>query len=274
MDLDTNHYVPDSLNAHIDTSEFESELNDLFGSLHGTDLENANFWHDIYVKIITRTNSELSEPNEDDLICRYFTPAKFLWFAHQNSVYFSSAQDFEDRHDSDIPEDYKNTVQKVLMERKVIPLLWDDHLERMRSCWLVSCWTSLDNHHDDYLLWHRYAGNELGIGVVITYGELKKIVEAECTKHEEVKLFQAGRVGYKHPLHIPPFNKRNIFRNEKEVRFACKTELLAALIADVSPLKKKFSLRFSPDAPSAHIDSVCEAWEKMGGGSEYHVVGS
>jgi hypothetical protein len=274
MDLDINQNIPDPQNTHIDTLEFESELNELFGSLHGNKLENANLWNDVYENIITKITNPLSEPNENDLVCRYFTPAKFLWFAHQNAIYFSSAQDFEDSHDSDIPEDYKNSVRKVLKERSVIPLLWDDHLERMRSRWLVSCWTSLDNNnHDDYLLWHRYAGNELGVGVVITYGELKKIVESECKKNEEVKTFQSGCVGYEHPLHTPPFNKRNMFRNEKEVRFACKTELLAGLVTDVSSLKKKFSLRFSPDAPSAHIDSVREVWEKMGGGNEYSISG-
>lgn len=273
MDSDINHYIPDPLNAHIDAREFEKELNAMFGSMQGNELDNANLWPDIYENIISKINSELSEPNEDDLICRYFTPAKFLWFAHQNSVYFGSAEDFEDRHDSDLPEDYKNCVRKILLERKVIPLLWDDHLERMRSRWLVSCWTSLDNHHDDYLLWHRYAGNELGVGVVITYGELKNILEEECRTHEEVKIFQSGSVGYKHPLHLPPFNKRHIFRNEKEVRFACKAELLASLSIDVSLLKEKFSLRFSPDAPRLHIDSVRDVWEKMGGGSEYNISG-
>jgi hypothetical protein len=273
MDSDSNHYIPDQLNAHIDTREFENELNELFGSLRSNELDDANLWPDIYENIISRINSELSEPNEDDLICRYFTPAKFLWFAHQNTIYFGSAKNFEDRRDSDIPEDYNNSVQKTLLERDVIPLFWDDYLERMRSRWLVSCWTSLDNHHDDYLLWHRYAGSELGVGIVITYGKLKTILETECRKDEEVKLFQCGRVGYKHPLHLPPFNKRNIFRNEKEIRFVCKTELLSSKSIDVSSLKETFSLRFSPDAPRAHIDSVREVWKKIGGGSEYHISG-
>lgn len=273
MNADISHYVPDLLNARVDTCKFEKELNYLFGSLQGNELDNANLWSDVYENIIFKINSELAEPNDDDLICRYFTPAKFLWFAHQNSVYLGSAENFEDRHDCDLPEDYKNSVQKILLERKVTPLLWDDYVERMRSRWLVSCWTSLDSHHDDYLLWHRYAGNELGVGVVIAYGELKEVLEAECGKYDEVKIIQSGFVGYKHPLHLPPFNKRYIFRNEKEVRFACKAELLASINIDVSSLKEKFSLRFSPDAPRAHIDSVREVWEKMGGGIEYHISG-
>ena len=273
MDSDSNHYIPDTLNAHIDTREFEKELNELFGTMQGNELDESSLWQDTYENIISKISNNLSEPNDDDLICRYFTPAKFLWFAHQNSIYFGSANDFEDRHDSDIPEDYKNCVQTVLFERKVIPLFWDDYLDRIRSRWLVSCWTSLGNHHDDYLLWHRYAGSELGIGVVISYGDLKKRLEAECAGYKEVKLFQSGYVGYSHPLHLPPFNKRNIFRNEKEVRFVCEANLLASISIDVTPLKEIFSLRFSPDAPRAHIDSIRAVWEKMGGGSEYHISG-
>ena len=69
------------------------------------------------------------------------------------------------------------------------------------------------------------------------------------------------------------FNKRNIFRNEKEVRFVCNTDLLASHSVDISNLKKEFSLRFSPDAPQAHIDSILAVWEKMGGGDEFYIAG-
>ena len=273
MDSDISHYIPDNQNAHIDTREFEKELNDLFGTLRGNELDDANLWSDIYESIISKINSKLTEPNDDDLICRYFTPAKFLWFAHQSTIYFGGANNFEDNRDSDIPEDYKRCIQKILFERNVIPLSWDDYLERMRSRWLVSCWTSLDSHHDDYLLWHRYAGNELGVGVVITYGELRNLLKAKCSSDKDVKQFESGFVGYSHPLHVPPFNKRNIFRNEKEVRFVCETNLIASMSIDVSPLKEKFSLRFSPDAPMTHVDSIRAVWEKMGGGREYHISG-
>ncbi|MCK9989184.1 MAG: hypothetical protein RugAbin2_00198, partial [Rugosibacter sp.] len=33
-----DHYVPDGNNAHLDTSEFERELNTLFGTRSGQDL--------------------------------------------------------------------------------------------------------------------------------------------------------------------------------------------------------------------------------------------
>jgi len=273
MDSDNNHYIADNQNAHIDTREFEKELNELFGTLRGSEVDDATLWSDIYVSIISKINSRLAEPNDNDLICRYFTSAKFLWFAHQSTIHFGSANKFEDKRDSDIPDDYKHCVQKILFERDVIPLAWDDYLDRMRSRWLVSCWTSLDNHHDDYLLWHRYAGSELGVGVVITYGKLRKLLKAECSSDKDVRLFQSGYVGYSHPLHLPPFNKRNTFRNEKEVRFVCEANLLASMSIDVSSLKEKFSLRFSPDAPKAHIDSIRAVWKKMGGGHEYHISG-
>jgi len=269
-----DHYIPDNQNAHIDTREFENDLNVLFQSLKGVSLEDADLWPVVYENIISKISGNIPEPNDDDLVCRYFTPTKFLWFAHQNTIYFGSAGGFEDKCDSDIPEDYNNCVKKVLYERDLISLVWDDYLDRMRSRWLVSCWTNLDNHHDDYLLWHRYAGNELGVGVVIRYGELRDLLKSEFSREKDIKQFKSGIVRYSHPLCLPPFNKRHIFRNEKEVRFVCEANLLASMSIDVSSLKRKFSLRFSPDAPMAHVESICAVWEKMGGGSEYHISGN
>lgn len=268
-----NHYLPDTQNAHIDTSDFEKELEELYGSLEGDELEDANLWGETYQRVIARISSPPDEPNDDELICRYLTPTKFIWFANQNSVYFCGADKFEDKKDSGLPEDYKNSILKTLHNRDVIPLTWDAHLDTMRSHWLISCWTSLDNHYDDYLLWHRYAGSEHGIGVVINYDSIKHHLSSVLSKEENVSNFQSGYVGYKHPLRSPPFNKRNIFRNEKEVRFVCSTDLLSSISVDVSALKKMFSLRFSPDVSQGHVDSVLAIWKKMGGGDEYYIAG-
>lgn len=268
-----DHYIPDGHNAHINTKVFEGELNNLFSSLSGKALEDANLWSEAYQLILNRISNLPDEPRDGELICRYLTPTKFLWFANQNSVYFGGADNFEDKYDSNIPLDYKNSVLKFLHERNALPLEWDDYLVRMRSHWLISCWTSLDSHIDDYLLWHRYAGNEYGIGIVTTYGALKKILESSCSDETDIESFTSGYVRYKSPLCLPPFNKRNMFRNEKEVRFACKTKLLASHAVDISILKNIISLRFSPDAPQEHIDAVLAIWIKMGGGDEYHISG-
>ena len=268
-----DHYIPNKDNAHIDTSKFESEINSLYKSLTGDALCESNLWDSTYKLILNRISNTPKEPQDDELICRYFTPTKFIWFVNKNLVYFSSAVNFEDKHDSDIPPDYKNSILKILFNRDVTPLLWDDHLDRMRAHWLVSCWTSLDNHNDDYLLWHRYAHSEFGVGIVITYGELKNILKKACETEKDVNSFESGYVGYSSPLYSPSFNKRNIFRNEKEVRFVCNTDLLASHSVDISSLKSRLSLRFSPDAPQEHIESIMTIWTTMGGSDEYNISG-
>lgn len=268
-----DHYLPNKDNAHIDTSKFESEINTLYKSLTNDNVNENSHWDNTYKLILNRISSELTEPHNDELICRYFTPAKFIWFANKNLVYFSSATNFEDKQDSEIPLDYKHSVQKILLQKDILPIFWDEHLDRMRAHWLISCWTSLDNHYDDYLLWHRYAESNLGVGVVTTYGELKSALDESCTNNTDVNTFKSGYVNYSNSLHLPPFNKRNIFRNEKEVRFVCNTDLLASHSVDISSLKSKLSLRFSPDAPLEHIESIMNIWTTMGGSDEYNIAG-
>ena len=53
MDSDSSHYVPDNHNAHINTRKFEKELNELFGTLRGNELDEANLWPGIYENIIS-----------------------------------------------------------------------------------------------------------------------------------------------------------------------------------------------------------------------------
>lgn len=271
-----DHYIPDDQNAHIDTCELKNEINNLYETRVGEELEKANLWPKTYESILSCISSNPpEEPSEKALICRYLTPTKFLWFACQEAVYFCGADKFEDKTDSDIPEDYKNCISRILCERNVQnQLLWEAYLDAMRSHWLVSCWTSLDNHYDDYLLWHRYAGDKYGVGITIHYGDLKKELEKSCKNEPHVRKFESGYVGYRHPLRLPPFNKRNIYRNEKEVRFVCKAEVPKSFSVVISSLKKHFSLRFSPDAPTAHVNSIRAVWKKMGGSDKYYIAGN
>ncbi len=150
-----DHYIPNKDNAHIDTSKFESEINTLYKTLTNDNANENIYWDNTYKLILDRISDKLTEPRANNLICRYFTPTKFIWFVSKNLVYFSSAKNFEDKQDSEIPLDYKHAIQKILCQKDILPIFLDNHLDRMRSHWLVSCWTSLDNHDDDYLLWHH-----------------------------------------------------------------------------------------------------------------------
>ena len=63
------------------------------------------------------------------------------------------------------------------------------------------------------------------------------------------------------------------FRNEKEVRFVCGGEALAAVSISLASLKDHIGLRLSPDASRDHIDAVRETWIKWGGSDRYQIAG-
>jgi len=221
---------------------------------------------------MNRLADAVDQPPSETLICRYLSTTKFLWFLRQFDVYFGSPLAFDDKTDCCVPADYNYCVQRFFLERGVTPIAWDDYAERIRSEWLVSSWTELTDHHDDHLPWHCYAGGPSGVGITIRYGELNELLTA---KSAQMRLagFTSGRVAYGSPLKIPPFSKRRIFRNEKEVRFACRGDLLAAVSISIASLKDRVGLRFSPDAPRGHIDAVRDTWIKWGGSELYQIAG-
>ena len=269
-----DHYVADSNNAHIDTSEFERELNELFGTRTGQDLENANLWSNIHDLIEKKTSAAPTEPSDDQLICRYFSPIKFLWFLSQKTIFFSRSNGFDDARDSMIPEDYNQCVQSLLMKRKVIPLAWDEHVRLMQSRWLVSCWTEITGPHDDYLLWHRYAGGKDGVGITLRYGMLRDLFKQSLEADQNTEGFYAGYVSYEQPLKIAPFNKRRMFRNEKEIRFVSRTDILDHKQIEIADLLPEIGLRLSPEASDEHHAAIRHLWKKYSGRTDrIHIAG-
>jgi hypothetical protein len=268
-----DHYVANPSNAHLDTSELETELNTLFGTLSGQDLENAALWPSIHDLIEKKASTAPNEPSDDQLICRYLSPIKFLWLLSQRAVFFGRADGFDDARDSVIPEDYSRCVQRLLMERNVIPIAWDEHVRLMQSRWLVSCWTEITDHHDDNLLWHRYADGKYGVGITLRYGMLRDIFKNALEADRDTEGFYAGYVSYDHPLKIAPFNKRRIFRNEKEIRFVSRTDILAHKHIEISDLISEIELRISPEASGEHRDAIRDAWLRLGGEDRIQIAG-
>lgn len=268
-----DHYVPDGNNAHLDTSEFERELNTLFGTRSGQDLEDAALWPSIHDLIENEVSTAPDEPSDGQLICRYLSPTKFLWFLSQRTIFFGRADGFDDAHDSMIQEDYNRCVHNLLMKKGVIPIAWDEHVQLMRSRWLVSCWTEITDYHDDHLLWHRYAGGKDGVGITLRYGMLRDIFKNALEADRDTEGFYAGYVSYGHPLKIAPFNKRRIFRNEKEIRFVSRTDILAHTHIEISGLISKIGLRISPEASSEHRDAIRDTWLRLGGEDRIQIAG-
>ena len=125
-DIGDDHYVPDAHNAHVDTREFESRLEELTQGLTGRELDHAELWPRIHALAMNRLAGRIEQPASETLICRYLSPTKFLWFLPQLDLYFGSARAFEDKTDCGIPTDYNHCVQRFFLERDVIPIAWDD----------------------------------------------------------------------------------------------------------------------------------------------------
>ena len=265
-----SHYIANPNNAHIDRREFEQEVCQLLASVASTDGVAHYSCNRIHELVESKISCALKEPNDMQLICRYLSPIKFLWFVSEMSVYFGAASKFKDQSDSVIPMDYHNAVLRQLSHAELDCAPWDRHIRAQQSQWLVSCWTKLNSYFDDSLLWSSYAEGALGVGVTVRYGvRLKQAVNKEVG----VNGFYGGEIAYGEPLRVASFNKKNLFRNEKEVRFATRSDSRTSLNVDISMIKPHLGLRLSPESPITHHDAVKDIWLRFGGSREIHVAG-
>jgi hypothetical protein len=172
-----------------------------------------------------------------------------------------------------IPMDYHNAVLRKLTHAQLDYAAWDRYVRDKQSRWLVSCWTKLDSYFDDSLLWNSYADGALGVGVTVRYGVLRDHLRQTVEKVVGATEFYCGEIAYRDPLRVTPFNKRNIFRNEKEIRFATRSTSRTSLCVDIAKIKSELGLRLSPESPIAHRDVVRDIWHRFGGSDEIHVAG-
>lgn len=107
------------------------------------------------------------------LICRYLSPAKFIQFLDTREIAFPTANQFSDKWECVVPEDYNNAVLRIFHELNRSGFIWANYVREKASTWNVSCWTELDNYFDDHLMWSSYAEGNHGIGITIRYGQLK-----------------------------------------------------------------------------------------------------
>lgn len=271
-----DHYIPGK-NAHIDTSDFEAELASLVGSDSGWSLDSDELAEAIYLRIDNRLHKYPSEPRPDAIVCRYMTLEKFVWFLTTKTVYFGDVSRFDDSHDCGLPLDYASAVMKFYFDRNCPPLRWDAYVQRRRRQWLISCWTELDSNVDDYLLWYRYAGGPNGVAITADYQQLKEVLLTGLYKQgnefDKVGNLCGGKVSYDDGLRLLPFNKRKMFKNEKEVRFAGTSTSSSSLSVSVEDLFDNMGLRLSPDASLLHQEAVFDLWHKFGGNDNVHIAG-
>jgi hypothetical protein len=250
-----DHYIVNLKNAHINTSEIEKDilkLAETYKSDKRKDLES------IYNLIFSTIELEPKEPSKDQLICRYLTLDKFLQFIDSRSINFPIATQFSDSRDCLIPEDYDNAVLKVFHRLGISGDVWCDFVKEKAREWNVSCWTQLNDHFDDHLMWDSYAGGSQGVGITVRYGTLKESLNAS------VSTLHCGRVNYE-TLSLLPFNKHYTYHNEKEVRFAFRSSSKKLESISVDNIFSSLGVRISPSATTEHHDMIESLWIRYGG---------
>jgi len=263
---DDDHYIPNPHNAHLDMQEFEIELRSIAAESRQIGRSEAEIIERFYFAALSRLTGLPSEPGDDELICRFLTPKKLLWFVSSKNIRFCSAQEFDDPKECSLPEDYENSIARVLHELDLSPREWENQKWQNGQVWLMSCWTALGSHHDDSLIWHKYAEGPEGVGITIRYGELRDFLKTGIDKIDADEQMRSGRVSYDFPLRTLPFSKRRMYRSENEVRFSFRHFQQARdAFMDVSEIFDRFGLRFSPDAPDHHRQAVKHLWLNCGG---------
>lgn len=157
--IEDDHYIDNSRNAHIDTSQFESAL---LKRLSCSNLGVEESLEYIYNFTFSTTNITPKEPPDNQLICRYLSPSKFLQFVHTRHINFPMATQFSDCWECRVPDDYETAVLCVLKDLGMSANVWTSLVRRKAAGWNVSCWTQLDHHFDDHLMWGFLCGRFAG----------------------------------------------------------------------------------------------------------------
>lgn len=252
-----DHYISNPENAHICTSDFEEKLRAKISDLHGP--SEKEIYECVYHQVFHDTNAAPPKPRENDLLCRYLTPIKFLRFLDSRLVNFPLATQFPDRWECSIPEDYDNAIVGILSEFNLSITRWSAYVRAKASEWNVSCWTRLESYFDDHLMWSAYAGGIDGVGITVRYGDLKAHLEQAVRKLDMDGQLQSGLVNYE-TLSLLPFNKHRMFRNENEVRFAFRCFQPGPTRISIDQIFDSFCVRISPAAPMQHRDMVRKLW--------------
>ena len=257
-----DHYIPNEMNAHIDTASFEADIYKEVKVNRG--ITDEKLVELIYKKVFSRIAVPPNEPDDAALICRYLTPDKFIQFLDTKEIAFPAANQFSDKWECAVPEDYNNAVLAVFEKIGRSGEVWASYVMSQASTWNVSCWTELESYFDDHLLWSTYAGGHEGVGITIRYGQFKSHFIEMATGLDVGAQPQQGRINYQ-SISLLPFNKHYIFRNEKEIRFAFKSCCSMLEVISVNEIFDLFGIRISPAAEIKHCEMIREKWLECGG---------
>ena len=178
--------------------------------------------------------------NEDDLdqsVWRYMSIDKLDLMFKTNSLYFASAEQFNDNDDfegSITTKEYQKRIDRI-KKYESEPSAIDRQLQNiessfkpLRKCTKISCWHL--NKHENINMWRYYQGQNKGVAIQTT---LRKLIEnigaykvESANKEETIYIGRIKYIDYKRDVmdkrygFITPFlYKRKEFKDENEIRF-------------------------------------------------------
>ena len=162
-----------------------------------------------------------SELKGSDVLWRYLDAAKFLDFVHNQILFFSRGDQFEDKFEGAFTDSLKHSIQRSYDVNK-IDFTYEEFRRRLRERVFVNCWHK--SADDSMAMWSIYGRSSCSVALTTTIDRLKQSLESESLLYD----IAIEKVAYvKHwrdpALDIAPYSrvfayKTKAYEFEKEVR--------------------------------------------------------
>lgn len=158
---------------------------------------------------------------EGAVLWRYLDSAKFFDFLHNQTIFFSRGDRFEDRYEGAFTQSIKHAIEQSYAENK-IQFTFDEFKKRLRERVFISCWHA--SQDDSMAMWSLYGRSSAAVAITTTVGQLRDAIKVShlpygisLTKVRYVKHWRDPK------LKINPYSnvfayKLKAYEFEKEVR--------------------------------------------------------
>jgi hypothetical protein len=129
----------------------------------------------IHVPGKPRVNSDLSAR---DVLWRYLDAAKFLDLLHNQTLFFSRGDQFEDKFEGGFTDSLKHSIQRSYNANK-IGFTYEEFRRRLRERVFVNCWHKSPD--DSMAMWSIYGRSSCSVAITTTVGQLKQSLEEQAS---------------------------------------------------------------------------------------------
>lgn len=173
------------------------------------------------------------KPHPDLTTWRYMSFEKFELMLKNRSVFFCRADKFPDPFEGTIPKVEAEYRFKTFGDTKSINSISNLH-RKFKGQLLVNCW-HINNTEND-AMWRLYLKDNEGIAIKTT---VKNLLDSFSNTKEDIYCSEVRYIDYEKDIWLPPFNhynlfspilhKRDVFRQEKEIRLIHQIENVSDL---------------------------------------------